>query len=185
MTSSSTSHSAEPNPKITQKHKNLKQQNFPSLLPSPPKPNSHVVRTKATKCSKVVFKNSLPQSSTMQMQNNSEAEAETEPSTRVDAANEFLSFSGEEKEVSEDLLVDFNMGNDNGLSEFLNSDLSNMCNFSYNELLLSPCSDQPPMLSDEILKNWTQCCFNDETNVSNNFHSFNSFLDSSEEVLGE
>ncbi|MCI22397.1 tannin-related R2R3 MYB transcription factor, partial [Trifolium medium] len=89
------------------------------------------------------------------------------------------------KELSADLLDDFNIADDICLSELLNSDFSNACNFDYNDLL-SPCSDQTQMFSDdEILKNWTQCNFADETNVSNNLHSFASFLESSEEVLGE
>ncbi|CAK8563995.1 unnamed protein product [Lathyrus sativus] len=96
---------------------------------------------------------------------------ETKPSTDVD--------------VVANLLVDFNIGDDMCLSEFLNSDFSTTCSFDYNDLLSSPCSDQTQIFSDEILKNWAQCNFGDETNVSNNLHSFNSFLESSEEVLGE
>lgn len=159
---------------------------FPTL--TPPKPNSHVVRTKATKCSKVLFINSLPHSSSpspplaMQLQNKPEAKAEPllvdhavastdsmmEPSNNIG----FLSFPNEEKELlSTDLLVDFNVG-DICLSDLLNSDFSNMENdLSYidTELLSSPAccnsDQQPPMFSDEILNDWTQTNFAaDETN---------------------
>ncbi|XP_058729546.1 transcription factor MYB1-like [Vicia villosa] len=183
--SPSKSISAKPkNAKITQKQNN----------PKPVTQSSHVVRTKATKCSKVLFINSLPHSSPMHdLQNRDETETKTEtkPSMVVDAvASDSMSNNGNgflslEKELSADLLVDFNIGDDICLSELLNSDFSTTCSFDYNDLLSSPCSDQTPMFSDEILKNWTQCGFGDETNVSNNLHSFTSFLESSEEVLGE
>ncbi|KAL5065809.1 hypothetical protein RYX36_027546 [Vicia faba] len=188
--SSPTKISAKPkNTKITQKQNN----------PKPMMQNSHVVRTKATKCSKVLFINSHPHSSAMHnLQNKDETETKTETkqSMAVDAVasdsmsinnnrNGFLSFPDEEKELSTDLLVDFNIGDDICLSELLNSKFSTTCSFDYNDLLSSPCSDQTPLFSDEILKNWTQCNFGDETNVSNNLHSFTSFLESTEEVLGE
>jgi len=184
-----TNSSSPKNAKITQKQNNHK----------PMTPNSHAVRTKATKCSKVLFMNSLPNSSTMHnLQNKVEIETKTKPSMHVDGGdsdsmsnnqmendNEFLSFPDEKKELSTNLLVDFNMGDhDISLSELLNSDFSTTCNFDYNELL-SPCSDQTLMFSDEILKNWTQCSFADENNVPNNLHYFTSFLESSEDVLGE
>ncbi|XP_027331892.1 myb-related protein Zm38-like [Abrus precatorius] len=174
-----------------------------SSSPSLPPP-SNVFRTKATKCSKVLFLNPLPHSS-MQLENNSKEEAEVEAtSLLVDtlAANSslsnqmgkepgiydngFVSFPGEEKELSTDLLIDFNV-DDISLSDLLNSDFSNMCNFGYSDVnnndleQLSPCSDQTPMFSDEVLKEWTQSNFSDETNGSNNIHSFTSFLESSEE----
>nr|AFJ53054.1 tannin-related R2R3 MYB transcription factor [Trifolium arvense] len=169
-----------------------------------PKPNSYVVRTKATKCSKVLFINSPPNSPPMHdLQSKAEAETTTTtkpsmPSMLVDGVasdsmsnnemecgNGFLSFCDEEKELSADLLEDFNIADDICLSEFLNFDFSNACDIDYNDLL-SPCSDQTQMFpDDEILKNWTQCNFADETNVSNNLQSSASFLESSEEVLGE
>ncbi|KAJ1400712.1 SANT/Myb domain [Sesbania bispinosa] len=136
--------------------------------------DSHVVRTKATKCSKAVFINSqLPHSSSStQLHNNSEAEAK--PLNIVDNAVASNSMSNQVEPVG-----------DNGFLSLPN--FSNMCNFSYsndhnNPELLSPaCSDQPLMLSDEIFNDWTQSNLADETNVSNNLYSFNSFLESSEE----
>ncbi|CAJ2649941.1 unnamed protein product [Trifolium pratense] len=192
-----TNNSSPTKPSTQPKNAKIKQK---QINPKPMKPNSNVVRTKATKCSKVLFINSPPNSSSPMhnLQNKAEAETTTKPSMLVDGVasdsmsnNEmergdgFLSFRDEEKELSADLLDDFNIANDICLSELLNSDFSNACNFDYNDLL-SPCSDQTQMFSDdEILKNWTQCNFAYETNVSNNLHSFASFLESSEEVLGE
>ncbi|CAI8611005.1 unnamed protein product [Vicia faba] len=161
--SSPTKISAKPkNTKITQKQNN----------PKPMMQNSHVNKDET------------------------ETKSETKQSMAVDAVasdsmsinnnrNGFLSFPDEEKELSTDLLVDFNIGDDICLSELLNSKFSTTCSFDYNDLLSSPCSDQTPLFSDEILKNWTQCNFGDETNMSNNLHSFTSFLESTEEVLGE
>ncbi|TKY54429.1 Transcription factor TT2 [Spatholobus suberectus] len=179
----------------------------PMATPAPsltPKLDSQLVRTKATKCSKVLFLNPLPRPHpSMQLPNKSKAKAkaeveEEEEARLVDAVsnkmepgtydNGFLSsFPCEEKELCTDLLIDFNMG-DICLSDLLNSDFT--YNFSYgnvnNPELLSPCSDQPdPIFSDEVLKDWTQTNFADETNASSNLHSFSSFLESGEEKLGE
>ncbi|RDX83046.1 Transcription factor TT2, partial [Mucuna pruriens] len=143
-----------------------------------PKLDSHVVRTKATKCSKVLILNPLPQPS-MQLPNKSNGEVEEEEeATLVDDLNnqmkhgaydnDILPFCGEEKEVSNDLLVDFNVG-DICLSDLLNSDLSDPCNLNCNE---------PIMFSDELLKEWTQSDFEDS---SNNLYSFISFLESDHE----
>jgi myb proto-oncogene protein len=189
-----TNNSSPTKPSAQPKNAKIKQKQHINN-PKPMKPNSNVVRTKATKCSKVLFINSPPMHN---LQNKAEAETKTKTSMLVNGVasdsmsnnemergNGFLSFRDEEKELSADLLDDFNIADDICLSEFLNSDFSNACNFDYNDLL-SPCSDQTQMFSDdEILKNWTQCNFADETNVSNNLHSFASFLESSEEVLGD
>ncbi|KAG4942431.1 hypothetical protein GLYMA_17G050500v4 [Glycine max] len=173
----------------------------PSPSLSPPKLDSHVVRTKATKCSKLLFLNPPPHPS-MQNKFKTEAEEEEEEARLVNGVirnqmehttydNGFLSFPDEEKELSTDLLIDFNVG-DFCLSDLLNSDFSNSYNFSCNinnvnnHEQLSPCSDQPdPMFSDEVLKDWTHNNFADEANASNNLRSFISFLESTEERLGE
>ncbi|KAL2977914.1 hypothetical protein AAZX31_13G092000 [Glycine max] len=157
-----------------------------SISLSPPKLDSRVVRTKATKCSKVLFLNPPPHPS---MPNKSKTEAEAE-ARLVDGVisnqmehttydNGFLSFPDEEKELSTDFLIDFNVG-DVCLSDLLNSDFSNTYNFSCTNVnhheQLSPCSDQPDaMFSDEVLKDWTHSNFADEANASNNLHSFISF----------
>lgn len=155
-----------------------------------PKLESNVIRTKATKCSKVLFMNPLPH---LTMHNKSKPEAEAEPEAKeetirlVDDVNNqiepnthdngFLSFNGEEKESSTDLLIDFNVA-DICLSDLLNSsDFTNTFNFTCNDVTnseqLSPCSDQPdPLFSDEVLQNWTQRDF-----------AFSSFLE--EEKLAE
>ncbi|ESW26590.1 hypothetical protein PHAVU_003G132100 [Phaseolus vulgaris] len=167
--------------------------------------DSHLVRTKATKCTKVFF----PHPSMLQLPNKSEEEEEHEEEEEeriVDAVvsdqmelttnnNGFLSFPNEEKELSTDMLTDFNVG-DICLSDLLDSDFSNIYNFTCttnavhnnnnDNQLFSPCSDQPyPVCSDELLKNWKQSNFADETNASNNLHSFISFLETSEERVGQ
>jgi len=167
---------------------NTKQNPMPSPSLSLPKLDSHLVRTKATKCTKVLF----PHHSMLQLPNKSEEEAEQQ--RVVDANNNgFMSFPNEQKKLSNDVLSDFNVG-DICLSDLLDSDFSNIYNFTYttndvhtnNDHLFSHCSDQAyTVCSDELLKNWKQTNFADETNASNNLHSFISFLETSEERLGK
>ncbi|KAI4344586.1 hypothetical protein L6164_011794 [Bauhinia variegata] len=124
----------------------------------PTKREAKVVRTKATRCSKIFI--NLPLHSSFQFQNNSsntkEETVEAEPlpvdasaaatnnnDNNISAAgfqmeldkfdiNGFLSFSaGEDHELGPDLLVDFNMG-EICFSDLLNSDLISdvQCDFS-------------------------------------------------------
>ncbi|XP_061348073.1 transcription factor MYB1-like [Gastrolobium bilobum] len=80
-----------------------------------------------------------------------------------------LSFPSDEKELSTDLLLDFDAG-DICLPDLLNSDFSHVCDFSYNnnDEYLLPFSDQPFVSSHEIHLDTTQIWFCDETNVENN-----------------
>lgn len=84
------------------------------------------------------------------------------------------------------LMADFNVG-EISLSDLLNSDFSDMCDFSNNSVDagLSPSSDQPFVFSDEALNDWTQSNVGGNDNVDNNIHSLTSFLESSEEWLVE
>ncbi|KAL2338771.1 hypothetical protein Fmac_013217 [Flemingia macrophylla] len=113
-------------------HGNKTQNPMPQLIPmatpSPsltPKLDSHVVRTKASKCSKVLFLNQLP-NPTVKLHDSSNAEAEEEAikCNQMEYDNGFLSFDNNEKELSSDLLIDFNVG-DICLSDLLNYDYSN------------------------------------------------------------
>lgn len=133
----------------------------------------------------------------MHLQNKSEAKSETEEKPLLvkycdsmsnqmeqlgNNGNEFLSsFPDEGKELSteEDLLnIDFNV-EDVCLSELLNSDFSNMCNFSYtNNDDDDPSSNHHPIFSADILKD---CNFADDEST-NNFHSF---LESNHNILGD
>ncbi|KAG2407469.1 hypothetical protein LR48_Vigan07g139600 [Vigna angularis] len=151
-----------------------------------PKPDSHLVCTKATKCTKVFF----PHPSMLQLPNKSEEEekvvADAVMSVQMELTtnnNGFLSFPDEEKQLSADMLTDFNVG-DICLSDLLDSDFNNICNDQH---LFSPCSDQPFHLvcSQELLNNCTQTNFADQNSASNNLHSFISFLDTTEETLGK
>ncbi|OIW18748.1 hypothetical protein TanjilG_13500 [Lupinus angustifolius] len=138
--------------------------------PSHLKLDTHVVLKKTNKCSSMLIKNPLPQPS-MQLHNMSKTEdAISNNDSRSDQIEPndksgFLSFiNEEEKELSTDLLKDFMVRGDICSSDILNSDFSNMCDFSYsdnsNENILSS-------LSDEILMDWTQSSLAHETNVSN------------------
>ncbi|XP_014506712.1 transcription factor MYB8 [Vigna radiata var. radiata] len=122
-----------------------------------PKLDSHLVRTKATKFTKLFF----PHPSMLQHPNKSEEE-EKVVAELTTKNNGFLSFPDEEKQLSPDMLTDFNVG-DICLSDLLlDSDFTNICN---NQQLFSSCSDQ--------------------TSASNNLHSFISFLDTTEETPGQ
>ncbi|WVZ11824.1 hypothetical protein V8G54_016354 [Vigna mungo] len=119
-------------------------------LPNP-KLDSHLVRTKATKCTKLFF----PHPSMLQLPNKSqEEEKEKVLADAVMNVQMELTTGDQEKQLSADMLTDFNVG-DICLSDLLlDSDFTNICN---NHQLFSPCSDQ--------------------TSASNNLHSFISFLD--------
>ena len=119
---------------------------------------------------------------------------------RVDSAtnsitSNHLEMNNDDNGFSSGLFTDFNMGEidfnieEISLSDLLNSDFSDVCDFSYSnnnsDVDLSPCSEQPLIFSDEMIQDWTQSNF-DESNVgSNDVHAFTSFLESQEELLGE
>lgn len=107
------------------------------------------------------------------------------------AYEELPSFTcGEDNDHASDFLMNMNMG-DICLSDLLDSDFSDICNFNYceengNELSRSPSSDGPAMLSGQVLlQDWTSnSC--DQANVSApTLQSFSSFLHSEGEWLGE
>ncbi|KAI4335234.1 hypothetical protein L6164_013900 [Bauhinia variegata] len=189
----------------------------PKTNKAPPmssKLEAQVVRTKATKCSKIFINPHPPYSSVLhELQNNSKPEkAEADEPLLVNDASAatnnvnvsagfqmeldkfddgLLSFSGKEELSSPDLLIDFNMG-EICLSDLLNSDFSDVYDFSYSnnnsdELSLSPSTEEPLLFSDELLKDWTQSDFvQSETDLANNLQSFTSFLESAEEgISGE
>ncbi|KAK7265424.1 hypothetical protein RJT34_33044 [Clitoria ternatea] len=125
--------------------------------------SSNVVRTKATKCSKLLF---------LDPPNNNNSTDQPRPFLQYD--NGFLP-ADEDKEISTDFLIDFNNVGDICLSDLLNSDdCLNMCDLSWNnnQQPLSPCSDQTPIFSDQFLKDWTHT-----TNTS--------FLDSTAETQSQ
>ncbi|XP_028771783.1 transcription factor MYB4 [Neltuma alba] len=160
-------------------------------------PSPDVVRTKAAKCSKVIITPRPPSSRQFLQMTKSEAEPLPQGDVAAAAAcnrttellggddNHALLSSGAvmdhhyQEPPSADMLVNFNAG-EICLSDFLNSDFSEMCDFSNNSVDgLSPSSDEPFVFSDEILRDWTQSNVED-TSVANNLHSFTSFLESSE-----
>ncbi|KAK4265621.1 hypothetical protein QN277_026648 [Acacia crassicarpa] len=180
-----------------------------------PSPHSlfNVVRTKATKCSKVVItpRPPPPPPSRLLLQiTDTETELLHHPMEDVATAADYNQTTGllggaDDKSSSRLLVVekdrhhhyqepsssmiaaDFSVG-EICLSDLLNSDFSGMCDFSNNNSVdgLSPSSDQQPFVfSDDILNDWMQSNNGEDTNVGNNLHSFTSFLESSETWLAE
>ncbi|CAL0306952.1 unnamed protein product [Lupinus luteus] len=127
--------------------------------PSQLKLDTDMVLTKTNMCSSVLIKNPISNSSKAENSicNNDSVSDQIEPNEN----SGFLSFiNKEEKELTTDLLKDFMVREDICSSDILNSDFSNMCDFSYSDNM---CDS----LSDEILMDWTQSSLADETNVSN------------------
>ena len=171
-----------------------------SLSPSKAKLDSHnslLVHTKASKCSKSLFVDPLPHSP-MSLQNKPNADelgadyavpmlvdddaanklitsncSKTETNVHDDNGNLSFPKGDDDKELSTDLLLDFDIG-EICLPDLLNSDFPNICDFGYNnnksssseELL--PFSDQLLVSSDDILKDSTHSNVCDEKNVADN-----------------
>ncbi|XP_061337782.1 transcription factor MYB1-like [Gastrolobium bilobum] len=135
--------------------------------------NSHMVRIKASECSKLLSVHTLPLSS-MQLQSTSMAELEAQAEIEIEpesepllvnhadnnstenkietnaCEDEFFSFLSDGKEPSKDLLLDFDIG-EIFLPDLLNSDFCDTCDFSYDDDEdLLPLSDQPLVSSLEI-----------------------------------
>ncbi|KAJ7955964.1 Myb transcription factor [Quillaja saponaria] len=148
------------------------------------KPVSNVVRTKATKCSKVFINSQLH--TPLRVQKNFEVLAETEHSVPVNAANnsicnplgnskdEFLwSFTSGEDNSSSEFLVDFNVDQEPSLFELLNSNFSDLCELNYSKDP-SPFSE-PLVFSNGMCQDWTAVSNCDEANVDEDRHSFTFF----------
>lgn len=146
----------------------------PSVFSSSQPKNNNVIRTKASKCSKVLLRDPLLPCPPMQTQSDDFIaklleEAEGEPLLSA-VANDFtsgdedgvLSFDpcGNEKELSTDLLLDLDIG-EICLPEFINSDFSYVCDFSYN-------THEDLMLFSENTLVQAQKYLGDETNLVNN-----------------
>ncbi|GAV72781.1 Myb_DNA-binding domain-containing protein [Cephalotus follicularis] len=129
---------------------------------------SHVVRTKATKCSKVVINTVEPQEQGV-------------VSMYGETYNGFLSFANYQENNPSDFMTDFNMGDHEFcLSDLLHSSFSDLCHYSNdNSIELSPSSEKPLLFSDEMLQSWTASDCVQLPNVgSTNLESCTSFLDS-------
>ncbi|XP_007012678.2 PREDICTED: transcription factor TT2 [Theobroma cacao] len=154
-------------------------------------PSSHVVRTRAIRCSKVFIN---PHQKIEPFDRNREAkpsiDGECRPMTQTSAPSPIKALSeNEDQNVHNkpfDFMVDFNMG-EFCLSELLNSDFSDLVGLNYSNdssNAISPSSDQPLIFSEEILQDWTSS-HHAQQNVASNPHSLASFLDYGEEWLAE
>jgi myb proto-oncogene protein len=113
------------------------------------------------------------------------------PINKPGTSDELLSFPCGEDNPSSDFMMDFNMG-DICLSDLLNSNFSDMCDFNYGDDNcndLSPSSREQLMLSEEMLQDWSSTASNAvelETNAAPNLqYSFASPLGYGEQWLGE
>lgn len=168
----------------------------PSSLVASPNSLSHVVRTKATKCSKVFINPLIPPPNSSMHSDKSEAQPNSTSLVDAHDNNGLWLFGGgsgreqDQESPSSDLLGDFNVG-EFCLSDLLNSDFSEMCDFSTyssnnNSDGLSPsCCEETFVFSDEILKDWTHTSAAETNNVPTTLHSFTSFLEPSEEWVAQ
>ena len=151
---------------------------------------SHVVRTRAIRCSKVFINPQYPQK-IEPFDRNREAKSSIDwdcslmnQTSAFTPANGLPSISENEENDnnSSDFMLDFNMG-DFCLSDILNSGFSDLGDLNYNNAL-SPSSDQPLIFSEEMLQEWTSSHFA-QLNVGSNLHSLAPFLDNVEEWLAQ
>ncbi|KAG6661921.1 myb-related protein 330-like [Carya illinoinensis] len=189
-----------------------------STLPSSPISktctNSHVIRTKAFRCSSKLIQTPQPNKCKENLETNvigvglvpmdgHEHHSINKPKELSGTFDELLSLvtstttgSGDHNNnQSSDLGMNFNVG-DICLSDLLNSDFSNVCDFNYsddNSNDLSPVSaDQPPLMqySDDhrdMLQDWkTSNCVQTMNYVApNRQYSFSSLLNSGGEWFEE
>ncbi|XVF35112.1 hypothetical protein REPUB_Repub18cG0116600 [Reevesia pubescens] len=144
---------------------------------------SHVVRTRAIRCSKVFIN---PQKIDPFDRNR-----ETKPSIGGDypmnqtSASTPINEENTNDNNSSDFMLDFNMG-EFCLSDILKSDFSDVGDhLNYSNIALTPASsDLPLIFSDEMLQDWISCTSHyAQQYVGSNLHSLASFLDNGEEWL--
>ncbi|KAE7998474.1 hypothetical protein FH972_003018 [Carpinus fangiana] len=138
----------------------------------------YAIRTKAFRCSKVRI---TPQSNTCENfedkvwpAGHPMADGHNYPTNKTSTGNELLSFPCGEDNMnispSSDFTMNFNVG-DICLSDLLNSDFSDMCDFNYGD----------DNINEEVLQDWSSV----SNGVQPNFQSFPSLLGSGEQWLGE
>ncbi|XP_030551944.1 transcription factor MYB1-like [Rhodamnia argentea] len=159
------------------------------------RPATQVVRTKALKCSRVLFlapPQARPQAMQQQQQQQQHHRANADTTTQTDAVPAAKNKNADGKAPclagSEDhLATDFDFSQMD-LSELLNSDLSDKfrgfgcCNYgSYNSTSSassSPSTEQAMMFSEEMVQSWNLSgCAHDQANVGSNLQSLSPFLD--------
>nr|BAP39802.1 R2R3 MYB transcription factor [Vitis vinifera] len=160
--------------------------------PSRSKTETNVIRTKATRCSRV-FIAPLADRSTNENSIPRPRPAEPAgPSMTPDLSMCHLVETGASSLVdtgdfSVDFMADMNMG-ELCLSDLLNSNFSDLCEVhceNGNELSASSDGVAPLMFSKEMLEDWSSLsCYPLQPNVGSNLNSFTSFLDSGGDWLG-
>ncbi|KAJ7979260.1 Myb transcription factor [Quillaja saponaria] len=139
---------------------------------SPSKLDSCVVRTKATKCSKV-FINPQLHTPLMAEAGRSVSVSDSVPfdAANINSLSKPLEHSNNVHDnASGQFLMDFNVG-EISLTGILNSNFYDLCDFNYrndNGNDLSLFSDQPLVFSDEMLQDWTALSNIDEANLPSN-----------------
>ncbi|XWS70080.1 hypothetical protein CRYUN_Cryun03dG0018400 [Craigia yunnanensis] len=139
----------------------MKKSEAAQLAPTGTSSQSHVVRTKAIRCSKVFINPQYPQKIDHPFDRNGEAKPSIDwsrPMNQISGstpANGLPSISENEENDnnSSDIMLDFNVG-EFCLSDLLNSGFSDLGDLNYSTAL-SPSSDQPLIFSEEMLQDWT------------------------------
>jgi myb proto-oncogene protein len=127
------------------------------------------IRTKAFRCSKVRINEDKVGPAGHPM-----ADGHNYPTNKTSTGNELLSFPCGEDNInispSSDFMMNFNEG-DICLSDLLNSDFSDMCDFNFGD----------DNINEEVLQDWSSV----SNGVQPNFQSFPSLLGSGEQWLRE
>ena len=156
-------------------------------------PTTAVIRTKATRCSKV-FISPTPDGNTTENISSSRPEPEFEArSMTADISRENMMETGlnDTEDFPMDFMVDINMG-ELCLSDLLNSNFYENGN---HELSGSSVGEPPLMISKEMLEDWSSLgCYNppqlnvgfsSSSSSSSNLNSFGSLFDSGGDWFGE
>ncbi|MBA0568121.1 hypothetical protein Goshw_013007 [Gossypium schwendimanii] len=147
--------------------------------------STHVVRTRATRCSKVFInphhytQNRDPKPSSTCSNNGDHGESKTMNELLLPIMCESEN-EGTTDHISSDFTFDFNMG-EFCLSDLLNSDFCDVSELNYSKGFdSSPSPDQPPLdFSDEMLKEWTAAASThcSHQSVASNLQSLPPFLE--------
>ncbi|XWS17475.1 hypothetical protein CRYUN_Cryun33cG0071000 [Craigia yunnanensis] len=163
--------------------RNMKKSDQVAQLASTGGTSSHVVRTRAIRCSKVFINpHQYPQKI-----NPLDRNREVKPSIDGESAMNQTSASTPINGLSiskndNNFMLDFNMG-EFCLSDLLNSDFCDLSDLNYSNAL-SPSLDQALIFAEEMLQDWTSSHYAQQ-NVGSNLLSLAPFLDNGEEWLAE
>ncbi|OMO91766.1 transcription factor TT2-like protein [Corchorus olitorius] len=181
------------------------------MAPSPTagsaKSSTHVVRTRAIRCSRKVFIDYplplLPHAQKQIFEYPFDSKTSSQPSTNGDYCLDIQIpqlFENDDEDQnnnnyndSSDFMFDFNMG-EISISDLLKSDFAELgeVNNSNDDILSPSTSDEqaaaaaaaaPLVFSEEMFEDWTSC--SSQQNVASNLHCLAPFLDCGEEWFAE